>query len=69
MSAAIRHGVDGRGVDIVIPSAGVFPGSMPARAVRDAWRRTMAVNTDAVAELFTQVHPLLKLSRAVAGWS
>jgi rhamnose utilization protein RhaD (predicted bifunctional aldolase and dehydrogenase)/NAD(P)-dependent dehydrogenase (short-subunit alcohol dehydrogenase family) len=64
MSAAIRHGVERfGGVDIVIPSAGVFPGSMSvAELSREAWRRTMAVNTDAVAELFTQVHPLLKLS-------
>ncbi|TCO56831.1 bifunctional aldolase/short-chain dehydrogenase [Actinocrispum wychmicini] len=64
MAAAIRQGVERfGGVDIVVPSAGVFPGSMPvAELSAAAWRKTMAVNSDAVAELFTQVHPLLKHS-------
>jgi rhamnose utilization protein RhaD (predicted bifunctional aldolase and dehydrogenase)/NAD(P)-dependent dehydrogenase (short-subunit alcohol dehydrogenase family) len=64
MAAAIRQGVERfGGVDIVVPSAGVFPASRPIAELDAAtWRRTLAVNTDAVAELFTQVHPLLKLS-------
>jgi rhamnose utilization protein RhaD (predicted bifunctional aldolase and dehydrogenase)/NAD(P)-dependent dehydrogenase (short-subunit alcohol dehydrogenase family) len=64
VAAAIRQGVDRfGGVDIVVPSAGVFPGSTPVAELDPAaWRRTMAVNTDAVAELFTQIYPLLKLS-------
>jgi rhamnose utilization protein RhaD (predicted bifunctional aldolase and dehydrogenase)/NAD(P)-dependent dehydrogenase (short-subunit alcohol dehydrogenase family) len=64
VSAAIRQGVDRfGGVDIVVPSAGVFPPSTPiAELDAAAWRRTMAVNSDAIAELFTQVYPLLKLS-------
>lgn len=64
MATAIRQGVERfGGVDIVVPSAGVFPGSVPvAELTAAAWRKTMAVNTDAVAELLTQVHPLLKQS-------
>jgi NAD(P)-dependent dehydrogenase (short-subunit alcohol dehydrogenase family) len=64
VSTAISQGVDRfGGVDIVVPSAGVFPPSTPiAELDATAWRRTMAVNSDAIAELFTQVYPLLKLS-------
>jgi rhamnose utilization protein RhaD (predicted bifunctional aldolase and dehydrogenase)/NAD(P)-dependent dehydrogenase (short-subunit alcohol dehydrogenase family) len=64
MADAIHQGVERfGGVDIVVPSAGVFPGSSPVAELDPAaWRRTMAVNTDAVAELFTQIHPLLKVS-------
>jgi NAD(P)-dependent dehydrogenase (short-subunit alcohol dehydrogenase family) len=48
------------GIDIVIPSAGVFPATTPiAELDPDTWRRTLAVNTDAVATLFRQTHPLL----------
>ena len=51
------------GIDIVVPSAGIFP---PAQRIADldpaSWRRAMAVNADAVAALFTQAHPFLKLS-------
>ncbi|MCE7007632.1 SDR family oxidoreductase [Kibdelosporangium philippinense] len=51
------------GIDMVIPSAGVFTGNTPiAELDQRTWRRTMAVNTDAIAELFTQVHPFLKLA-------
>lgn len=51
------------GVDIVIPSAGVFPGAQPiAELTPTEWRRTMAVNTDAIAHLFTHAHPMLKLA-------
>ncbi|MEV4320256.1 bifunctional aldolase/short-chain dehydrogenase [Actinocrispum sp. NPDC049592] len=64
MESAIQQGVERfGGIDIVVPSAGVFPGSVPiAELDPAAWRRTMAVNTDAVAALFTLVHPLLKVS-------
>lgn len=48
------------GVDIVVPSAGVFPRAQPIAELSPAeWRHTMAVNTDAIAALFTEVHPLL----------
>jgi rhamnose utilization protein RhaD (predicted bifunctional aldolase and dehydrogenase)/NAD(P)-dependent dehydrogenase (short-subunit alcohol dehydrogenase family) len=48
------------GIDIVVPSAGVFPGaSRIAELDLARWRRTMAVNADAIAALFTRVHPLL----------
>ncbi|CAM4193704.1 bifunctional aldolase/short-chain dehydrogenase [Kibdelosporangium persicum] len=61
---AIAQGVDRfGGIDMVIPSAGVFPGNTPIANLDQAtWRRTLAVNTDAIAELFTQVHPFLKLA-------
>ncbi len=48
------------GIDIVIPSAGVFPATKPiAELDPDTWRRTLAVNTDSVATLFRQAHPFL----------
>ncbi|MFC0108917.1 bifunctional aldolase/short-chain dehydrogenase [Kibdelosporangium aridum] len=61
---AIAQGVERfGGIDMVIPSAGVFPGNTPiAELDQQTWRRTLAVNTDAIAELFTQVHPFLKLA-------
>nr|WP_042185571.1 bifunctional aldolase/short-chain dehydrogenase [Kibdelosporangium sp. MJ126-NF4]CEL16755.1 3-oxoacyl-[acyl-carrier protein] reductase [Kibdelosporangium sp. MJ126-NF4]CTQ92016.1 3-oxoacyl-[acyl-carrier protein] reductase (EC 1.1.1.100) [Kibdelosporangium sp. MJ126-NF4] len=61
---AIAQGVDRfGGVDMVVPSAGVFPGNTDiAKLDQATWRRTLAVNTDAIAELFTQVHPFLKLA-------
>jgi rhamnose utilization protein RhaD (predicted bifunctional aldolase and dehydrogenase)/NAD(P)-dependent dehydrogenase (short-subunit alcohol dehydrogenase family) len=48
------------GIDVVVPSAGVFPATTPIADLDPAtWRRTLAVNTDAVATLLTQVHPFL----------
>ncbi len=48
------------GIDIVVPSAGVFPAAMPiAELAPDTWRRTFAVNTDAIATLLRQAHPYL----------
>ena len=51
------------GIDVVVPSAGVFTATT-AVAEHDpaAWRRTMAVNADAVASLFAQVHPLIAMA-------
>jgi rhamnose utilization protein RhaD (predicted bifunctional aldolase and dehydrogenase)/NAD(P)-dependent dehydrogenase (short-subunit alcohol dehydrogenase family) len=64
VASAIGQGVERfGGIDMVIPSAGVFPASTPiAELDAAAWRRAFAVNTDAIAELFTQVHPFLKLA-------
>jgi NAD(P)-dependent dehydrogenase (short-subunit alcohol dehydrogenase family) len=48
------------GVDIVVPSAGIFPGASRIGELDPAiWRRTMAINADAIAALFTLTHPLL----------
>ena len=64
LAAAIAQGVDRfGGIDMIVPSAGVFPGNMPIAALDPAaWQRTMAVNTDAVAALFTAAHPYLELA-------
>lgn len=61
MRDALATGVDRfGGIDMVVPSAGVFPGAMRlADLDMSRWRRTMAVNTDAVAALLAAVHPLL----------
>jgi len=50
------------GVDIVVASAGFFATAPIADLTAEAWRTTMAVNLDAVASLFTAVHPLLARS-------
>ncbi|MGR7001047.1 SDR family oxidoreductase [Yinghuangia aomiensis] len=51
------------GLDIAVPSAGVFASGMPIAALdTDTWRRSMAVNTEAVAVLFREIHPLLALA-------
>lgn len=64
VEAAIARGVERfGGVDMVVTSAGIFSGSAPiAELDPAAWRRAMAINVDAVALLFAQVHPLLKVS-------
>jgi rhamnose utilization protein RhaD (predicted bifunctional aldolase and dehydrogenase)/NAD(P)-dependent dehydrogenase (short-subunit alcohol dehydrogenase family) len=55
-SAVERFG----GLDIVVPCAGIFPGAQRIGELDPStWRRTMAVNADAVANLFTATHPLL----------
>ena len=58
---ALRQGVERfGGIDIVVPAAGIFPGTRPlAELDPQAWHRTMSVNADAVAYLFGAVHPLL----------
>jgi NAD(P)-dependent dehydrogenase (short-subunit alcohol dehydrogenase family) len=51
------------GVDMVVASAGVFPGDTRiAELDPTSWRHTMSVNVDAIATLFTQLHPLLRLA-------
>jgi rhamnose utilization protein RhaD (predicted bifunctional aldolase and dehydrogenase)/NAD(P)-dependent dehydrogenase (short-subunit alcohol dehydrogenase family) len=61
---AVRQGVERfGGVDMVVASAGIFPGAKPLRDFDPAaWRRAMAVNADSVASLFGAVHPLLALA-------
>ena len=64
LAEAVERGVARfGGVDMVVPSAGVFPGDMPIAALHaTTWRRTMAVNLDAVAALLAATHPLLALA-------
>jgi NAD(P)-dependent dehydrogenase (short-subunit alcohol dehydrogenase family) len=64
VAEAIARGVDRfGGIDLLVPSAGVFPGNMPIAALDPAaWQRTMAVNTDAIATLFTAAYPFLALA-------
>ena len=51
------------GVDIVVAAAGVFGGVAPIADLNaERWRSVQAVNVDAVATLFSAVHPLLALS-------
>ncbi len=53
------------GIDMVVVCAGIFPDSaLIADLDRSAWRRTMAVNVDAAADLLSGVHPYLRLSPA-----
>jgi NAD(P)-dependent dehydrogenase (short-subunit alcohol dehydrogenase family) len=59
--AAIAVGVERfGGVDIVVPSAGIFGATSPISEMDEAgWRRVQAVNVDSVVSLFSAVHPLL----------
>lgn len=51
------------GVDVVVAAAGIFGAGAPLAELDLAgWRRTMAVNVDAIAHLFSRVHPLLALA-------
>ena len=61
---AIGRGVERfGGIDIVVASAGVFPGNAPIASLSEAeWTRTMTVNASSVASLFQQTHPLLRLA-------
>ncbi len=53
------------GVDIVVVCAGTFSGNGPiADLDLSAWKRTMEVNVDAAADLFSRVHPFLRMSPA-----
>ncbi|TML32415.1 MAG: bifunctional aldolase/short-chain dehydrogenase [Actinobacteria bacterium] len=64
VGAALRQGVERfGGIDVVVAAAGVFPGAKPLRDFDSgAWRRTMAVNAEAIAGLLGAVHPLLALA-------
>jgi|694.fasta_scaffold130237_1 rhamnose utilization protein RhaD (predicted bifunctional aldolase and dehydrogenase)/NAD(P)-dependent dehydrogenase (short-subunit alcohol dehydrogenase family) len=69
-ATAVRHALaEGvaifGGLDIVVVAAGVFPQAQHL-AVLDPgeWRRTMTINVDSVAALYSEVHPLLKESPA-----
>ena len=64
VEAAVHSGVERfGGIDIVVAAAGIFPASQPiAELDAGEWRRTMAVNADAIASLLSLVHPLLALT-------
>lgn len=64
VDAALRTTVDHfGGLDVLVVAAGIFPSSSPlAELTPETWRRTMAVNVDAVAYLYGRVHPLLTLA-------
>lgn len=63
-AAAVAAGVERfGGIDVVVPAAGIFGGSRPiAQLDRDEWRRVLAINVDAVADLFALTHPMLAAS-------
>jgi rhamnose utilization protein RhaD (predicted bifunctional aldolase and dehydrogenase)/NAD(P)-dependent dehydrogenase (short-subunit alcohol dehydrogenase family) len=64
VARAVEQGVERfGGIDMVVPSAGIFPAGTPiADTGPDVWRKAFAVNTDAIADLFARVHPFLKLA-------
>lgn len=48
------------GLDVLVVAAGIFPTSANLGDLSmQAWRRTMAVNLDSVADLYGQAHPAL----------
>ncbi|ABL79944.1 MULTISPECIES: bifunctional aldolase/short-chain dehydrogenase [unclassified Nocardioides] len=61
VTEAIQRGVEAfGGVDILVVAAGIFPTSANLGEMSmQAWRRAMAVNVDAVADLYGQIHPFL----------
>lgn len=61
ISRTVRHF---GGIDILVPSAGIFPTSKPLGEMPfDEWRRTMSVNLDSVVNLYSSAAPFLKLAR------
>jgi rhamnose utilization protein RhaD (predicted bifunctional aldolase and dehydrogenase)/NAD(P)-dependent dehydrogenase (short-subunit alcohol dehydrogenase family) len=64
MQEALRTGVERfGGLDILVVAAGIFPSSQPLGEMPMAtWRKTMAVNLDAVAALYGYAYPLLRLA-------
>ena len=64
MQDALRTGVERfGGLDILVVAAGIFPTSEPLGTMPMAtWRKTMAVNLDAVAALYGYAYPLLRLA-------
>jgi rhamnose utilization protein RhaD (predicted bifunctional aldolase and dehydrogenase)/NAD(P)-dependent dehydrogenase (short-subunit alcohol dehydrogenase family) len=63
-AAAVHAGVERfGGLDIVIVAAGILGASQRLDQLDlDAWRKTMSVNVDSVASLFSVVGPLLAVS-------
>jgi rhamnose utilization protein RhaD (predicted bifunctional aldolase and dehydrogenase)/NAD(P)-dependent dehydrogenase (short-subunit alcohol dehydrogenase family) len=62
LRAAVEHY---GGVDVAVVAAGIFPASTELAAFdAGAWRTTMAINVDAVADFFHALHPLLARSPA-----
>lgn len=61
---AVRRGVEHfGGLDVLVVAAGIFPPSKVIGELQmDVWRRTMAVNVDAVASLYGHAAPLLRLA-------
>lgn len=52
------------GLDILVPSAGIFPSSKPLGEMElEAWTRTMRINVDSVVTLYGLAWPLLEQSR------
>jgi rhamnose utilization protein RhaD (predicted bifunctional aldolase and dehydrogenase)/NAD(P)-dependent dehydrogenase (short-subunit alcohol dehydrogenase family) len=64
VDAAVRQAVDRfGGIDIVVPAAGIFPDSRRlAELDMSTWRRTMSINADSIAYLFSRLHPYLALA-------
>jgi rhamnose utilization protein RhaD (predicted bifunctional aldolase and dehydrogenase)/NAD(P)-dependent dehydrogenase (short-subunit alcohol dehydrogenase family) len=64
LAGAIDRGVQRfGGVDLAVACAGVFPPSTRLADLEPTdWRRTMSVNVDSVALLFSRLHPLLALA-------
>jgi NAD(P)-dependent dehydrogenase (short-subunit alcohol dehydrogenase family) len=64
MREGLREGVEAfGGLDILVIGAGIFPPSGFLDGMdMAAWRRTMSVNVDSVAELYGLAHPLLSLA-------
>jgi len=62
--AAVASAVEAfGGIDIVVAAAGVFGRSESLADLQaESWRQVMAINLDAVAELFHLVDPVLRLS-------
>jgi NAD(P)-dependent dehydrogenase (short-subunit alcohol dehydrogenase family) len=64
VDAVVQLGVERfGGVDMVVAAAGVFPPTQQLAGLDpQTWRATMAVNVDAIAWLFSRLHPLLALA-------
>lgn len=64
MQQAIVSGVEKfGGIDIAVIAAGIFGETARISELKsDGWRKVMAVNTDAVVNLMSTLHPLLKIS-------
>lgn len=64
VQTAIATGVNTfGGLDVLVVAAGIFPGAAHLNEMSmTSWRKTMAVNVDAVAMLYGLAHPLLALA-------